>query len=74
LTVNSRIIGRLEVAGSHDEEPVWQKMAALAGLVPEFEHTAALLTERGADSEQNPKSEIRNPKSAIRISELGVRV
>jgi UDP-GlcNAc:undecaprenyl-phosphate GlcNAc-1-phosphate transferase len=74
LTVHGRIIGRLEVAGSHDDDPAWQKMAALAALVPDFEHTAALLTERGAESEPSPQSAIHGPKSPLRISGIGVRV
>jgi UDP-GlcNAc:undecaprenyl-phosphate GlcNAc-1-phosphate transferase len=45
LSAHGGAIGRLEVVGCRDEEPVWEKIAALARLIEEFERTAALLTD-----------------------------
>jgi UDP-GlcNAc:undecaprenyl-phosphate GlcNAc-1-phosphate transferase len=44
LVAQGQTIGRLQVVGEQDEEPVWQKIATLARLVQDFEFTAAQLT------------------------------
>jgi UDP-GlcNAc:undecaprenyl-phosphate/decaprenyl-phosphate GlcNAc-1-phosphate transferase len=43
LVIPSGAIGRLEVVGYQDEEPVWEKIAILAELAHRFETRAALL-------------------------------
>jgi hypothetical protein len=45
LLAHGKTLGRLEVLGAQDHEPVWQKIALLAQLVEDFETTAALLTD-----------------------------
>jgi UDP-GlcNAc:undecaprenyl-phosphate GlcNAc-1-phosphate transferase len=44
LAAAGRVIGELAVAGSCDREPAWEKIAALARMVQEFEAAASLLT------------------------------
>jgi UDP-GlcNAc:undecaprenyl-phosphate GlcNAc-1-phosphate transferase len=44
LALNGRVIGEVELAGRPDEVPVWDKVAAIARLVEEFEPAASLLT------------------------------
>ena len=44
LVAQGRTIGRLEIRGCHDDEPVWKKIALLAQLVQQFETRATLLT------------------------------
>jgi len=44
LVAGGQTIGRLQVVGEQDEEPVWQKIATLAKLVQDFELTASQLT------------------------------
>ena len=44
LVAQGQTIGRLQVVGEQDEEPVWQKIATLAKLVQNFEFTATQLT------------------------------
>jgi UDP-GlcNAc:undecaprenyl-phosphate GlcNAc-1-phosphate transferase len=45
LLAHGKTLGRLEVLGAQDHEPVWQKIALLARLVEDFEATAAVLTD-----------------------------
>jgi hypothetical protein len=45
LLVHGQSLGRLEVLGVQDHEPVWQKIALLARLVEDFEATATVLTD-----------------------------
>jgi UDP-GlcNAc:undecaprenyl-phosphate GlcNAc-1-phosphate transferase len=45
LLAHGKALGRLEVLGAQDDEPVWQKIALLARLVEDFEATAAVLTD-----------------------------
>jgi UDP-GlcNAc:undecaprenyl-phosphate GlcNAc-1-phosphate transferase len=45
LTSQRRVIGRLEIEGYQDDEPVSQKMGRVSKLVQDFETTAALLTD-----------------------------
>ncbi len=44
LAVDGRVIGDVEVAGRPDDEPIWEKIAALARMIEQFESTATLLT------------------------------
>jgi UDP-GlcNAc:undecaprenyl-phosphate GlcNAc-1-phosphate transferase len=43
LTVNGQVVGRLEVAGERDGEPVWDKLADLSRVAQELEHAVAEL-------------------------------
>ena len=40
LRAQGQTIGRLQVVGEEDEEPVWRKIATLAKLVQDFQRTA----------------------------------
>jgi hypothetical protein len=46
LVAHGRTLGRLEIHGVQDHEPVWQKIAMLARLVEDFEAAATVLTSR----------------------------
>jgi UDP-GlcNAc:undecaprenyl-phosphate GlcNAc-1-phosphate transferase len=61
LVAHGRTIGRLEVTGARDDEPIWQKIAVLAGLVQEFESTAAVLIH-GAAEKAHPEQEKAHPE------------
>ncbi len=69
LEVRKQVIGRLEVIGYQDEEPVWKKILTLGQLVQGFETTATELVHprEEARSAAVPyvfkNDEIRNPKS-----------
>jgi UDP-GlcNAc:undecaprenyl-phosphate GlcNAc-1-phosphate transferase len=43
LTAGGLAVGRVELAGRPDAEPVWQKIAAVARVVEEFENATAAL-------------------------------
>jgi UDP-GlcNAc:undecaprenyl-phosphate GlcNAc-1-phosphate transferase len=43
LTADGLAVGRVELAGRPDAEPVWQKIAAVARAVEDFENAAAAL-------------------------------
>lgn len=45
LVCQGRTVGRLEIIGRRDDEPVWQRIALLAKLVQEIEARVALLTQ-----------------------------
>jgi UDP-GlcNAc:undecaprenyl-phosphate GlcNAc-1-phosphate transferase len=49
LEVRKQVIGRLEVIGYQDEEPVWKKILTLATLVQGFETTATELMGAGKE-------------------------
>jgi UDP-GlcNAc:undecaprenyl-phosphate GlcNAc-1-phosphate transferase len=70
LEVHKQAIGRLEIVGYQDDEPIWQKILTLAKLVQGFETTAAVLTNgawdlRATDVTPSPylrkKDEVRVP-------------
>jgi UDP-GlcNAc:undecaprenyl-phosphate/decaprenyl-phosphate GlcNAc-1-phosphate transferase len=63
LEVRKQVIGRLEVIGYQDDEPVWKKIVTLAKLVQGFETTAMELMRPAQPKPENPKSEIRNLKA-----------
>jgi hypothetical protein len=44
LVAHGKALGRLEIVGVPDNEPVWKKIARLARLVEDFEATATVLT------------------------------
>jgi UDP-GlcNAc:undecaprenyl-phosphate GlcNAc-1-phosphate transferase len=62
LAAQGRCIGRLEVAGRHDGEPAWRKMAALAGLVQNVEATVTNLAD-GARRRTGPATNGRHAKA-----------
>jgi UDP-GlcNAc:undecaprenyl-phosphate/decaprenyl-phosphate GlcNAc-1-phosphate transferase len=45
LVCHGRAIGRVAVTGRRDNQPIWEKIATLAGLVQNFEATVTQLTE-----------------------------
>jgi UDP-GlcNAc:undecaprenyl-phosphate GlcNAc-1-phosphate transferase len=50
LEVRKQVIGRLEIIGYQDEEPVWRKILTLGSLVQGFETTATELMHAGKEA------------------------
>jgi UDP-GlcNAc:undecaprenyl-phosphate GlcNAc-1-phosphate transferase len=50
LEVRKQVIGRLEVIGYQDDEPVWRKILTLGSLVQGFETTATELMRAGKET------------------------
>jgi UDP-GlcNAc:undecaprenyl-phosphate GlcNAc-1-phosphate transferase len=50
LAVGKQVIGRLEVVGYQDDEPVWRKILTLGSLVQGFETTATELMRAGRET------------------------
>jgi UDP-GlcNAc:undecaprenyl-phosphate GlcNAc-1-phosphate transferase len=68
LLAQGQTIGRLQVVGEQDDEPVWQKIATLAKLVQDFEFTASQLTN-GAWPPKNPPA----PSDSFTVLSTSVR-
>jgi UDP-GlcNAc:undecaprenyl-phosphate GlcNAc-1-phosphate transferase len=68
LVARGQAIGRLQVVGEQDEEPVWQKIATLAKLVQDFELTASQLTHGAwaATTKPTPPDSFPQLASSIR--------
>jgi UDP-GlcNAc:undecaprenyl-phosphate/decaprenyl-phosphate GlcNAc-1-phosphate transferase len=58
LAAHGRIVGRLEVAGQRDDEPIWQKIARIARLVEEFEAAMTDLAGPHGNAAPEIKSEL----------------
>jgi UDP-GlcNAc:undecaprenyl-phosphate GlcNAc-1-phosphate transferase len=67
LAVDGKAIGRLEVSGLRDGNPVGRKIAALAELMPDLELTAARLADsaRPAPPAPTPSGLILRPAQAV---------
>jgi UDP-GlcNAc:undecaprenyl-phosphate GlcNAc-1-phosphate transferase len=76
LRVGDRSIGRLEVLGYWDREPVWKKMATLAELVPDFELTASALTRDSwkglPPTPIEPTAEVASPEYVSQTQQVQV--
>jgi UDP-GlcNAc:undecaprenyl-phosphate GlcNAc-1-phosphate transferase len=58
LAVDGRVIGEVQIAGRPDDEPMWEKIAALARMIQQFESTATLLTGGSCQAPAAPPSPV----------------
>jgi UDP-GlcNAc:undecaprenyl-phosphate GlcNAc-1-phosphate transferase len=58
-------LGRLEIAGRPDHEPVWAKIARVAKLIEEVAETVSFIASAPPPEVRSHKAEVRSPKSAL---------
>jgi UDP-GlcNAc:undecaprenyl-phosphate GlcNAc-1-phosphate transferase len=75
LVVGEQVVGRLEVAGRRDHQPVHQKVAAVARLAEEVEHAVGRLTagQEPADVSKPNTAALLPEAPRLRLCDLAAR-